>query len=241
MVVMNAKKGIIVILTILIAIGISYDAFTVTVKESSGLLREELRPGAVNLLPVTTDFRNYFVLQSLENSTTVLIGDFSGAEKVISLSTDMNQDGSLDKVEEYYPDTKKPSSPSKPSTPFFSTFEQIKNDIINGAIFDANYSYKMLSINTLKQRIKGGKDVLSWRYGYNVKVYDPDNPSTMMGEFYFSRKDGLYTLIFATYYYKLYKTKIVPPLYYSVYCRDSKDPRIKAVVDELYELMQGKK
>jgi hypothetical protein len=223
------------LLAIFSAASLGYSA---VIRESSFLVEKEILPGALKMLPVTTDFRNYFVLQSFASGTSVLIGDFSGADKVISLSTDANGDGKLDKVIEYYPDTVKTTYPAKSSSQFFDSFDQTADDIINGKIFNQNYSYKMLSINTLKDRLKSGKDIFPWGQGFNVKIYDPDNTSTIQGEYFFSRKDGAYTLIFKTYYYKLYKTKITPPLYYSVCCKDTRDPKIKAIVDDLYKTRQ---
>jgi hypothetical protein len=237
---MKGKFFFTVFASTILALWTSFNASSATTSESSFLLKEELTPGAIQMLPVTIDFRNYFILQSIGNSTAILVGDFSGAEKNVFLVTDEKQDGTVDKVYEFLPDAKKVKTPSKPGSSLFSSFAQMKDEIINGSIYNANYSYKMLSLDTLTARIKAGKDIYDWRYGHNIKVYDPDNPSTIMGEYFFSRKDGSYTLIFATYYYKLYKTKIIPPLYYSVFCKDSKDPKIKEVVDSLYKLLPSK-
>jgi hypothetical protein len=234
---MKGKILIAILLSAAFAVGLS----SAPTKESSFLLKGELRDDIIKMLPVTTDFRNYFVFQSIEDGSSVLIGDFSGAEKVISLATDKNYDNKQDKVIEFFPDSQKiKDTVSKPSSQFFASFEDMRDSIISGKVFNENYSYKMFSINTLKARLNQKRDIYDWRYGYNIKVYDPDAGSSIMGEFYFSRKDGLYTLIFATYYYKLYKTKIVPPLYYSVYCHNSKDPKVKEVVDELYKLMPAR-
>jgi len=237
---MKGKFRLITILIPGILLAFITGAQGTTVKESSFLLKEALIPGIVKMLPVPVDFRNYFVLQAIDDSTSILIGDFSGSEKVISLAVDSNQDGKSDTVSEYYPDSRKSTKPAAPSTQFYTSFDQTRNDIISGTIFANNYSYRMFSINTLKARLKAGKDIYGWSYGYNVKVYDPDNPSTIQGEFFFSKKNGLYTLIFATYYFKLYKTRVTPPLYYSVFCKDTKDPKIKEVVDQLYELVPAK-
>jgi hypothetical protein len=235
---MKGKYSIITVILLLgVAFGISFDAYTSTFNEGSYLVKEEIKPIGLGNMPVPEDFRNYFVLQSIGGKTSILIGDFSGADKIIDLITDENLDGKFDKVLEVLPDTSKEArNRTKPRTQLFTSFNQTANDIITGKIFAENYSYKMYSIDTLKARITASRDISKWSYGYNAKMYDPDNPSTMRGEFFFSRKDGLYTLIFATYYYKLYKTKIVPPIAYSVYCKDTKDPMIKAVVDSLYEL-----
>jgi hypothetical protein len=215
------------------------------IKESSFLLKEYLSVEKVKMLPVPADFRNYFVFQSIGSAgSSVLIGDFSGSEKAISLSTDGNFDNKQDKVVEFYPDY--PDSQNirdsilKPTSHFFISFETMRDSIISGSIYAENYSYNMFSMKKLAAQIKSRRDIYEWRFGYNVKLYDPDAPSSIMGEYYFSRNNGSYTLIFATYYYKLYKTKIVPPLYYSVYCKDSKDPKVKEVVDSLYDLMNRK-
>ena len=232
----GTTRAAVTITAILAVFGAAAMVHSATIKQSSFLLQEEILPGSLKMLPVTTDFRNYFVLQSLPSGTSIIIGDFSGADKVISLTSDTNVDGKPDNVLEYYPEPGKTTHPSKSTSQFFTSFDQTRDDIVSGKIFSQNYSYKMFSLGTLKDRLNNGKDVFPWRYGANVKIYDPDNPSTIQGEYFFSRKDGLYTLIFATYYYKLYKTKIIPPLYYSVYCSDTKDPGIKAIVDELYKL-----
>lgn len=208
-----------------------------TVKEYSFLLKEELKPGIVKMLPVPVDFRNYFVLQAINDTTSIIIGDFSGSEKLISISLDSNQDGKAETVSEFFPDSGKTTKPAVPSTPLYSSFDQVRNDIINGKIFANNYSYRMFSLENLKKQLIMGKDIFRWNYGYNVKLYDPDYPSTTMGEFFFSKKNGMYTLIFATYYFKLYKTRVTPQLYYSVFCKDTKDPKIVQVVEELYKLV----
>lgn len=237
---MYNKRRLLIMLASMAVLCISVGVQSIPVKESSGLLREKLLPGSIQMLPVPSDFRNYFIFQSLGAESTIIIGDFSGSDKVISVIVDSTQDGKHDKVTDYYPDTKKPKYPTNPQTDFYSDFSQMRDEIISGSSFSTNYSYSMFSLPMLKSRLKAGKDIYEWKFGYNVKIYDPDNPSTMMGEYFFSRKDGSYTLIFATYYFKLYKTKIIPPLYYSVFCSETKDPRVKAVVDELYSIANAK-
>jgi hypothetical protein len=238
---MRAKISAAVSLLFIMAVAIS----SAPIKESSFLIKETLSVEKIKMLPVPADFRNYFVFQSIGNTgSSVLIGDFSGAEKAISLSTDSNFDNKQEKVVEFYPDY--PDSQNirdtilKPSSHFFSGFETMRDSIISGSVFAENYSYNMFSMKKLAAQIKSRRDIYEWKFGYNVKLYDPDAPSSIMGEYYFSRNNGSYTLIFATYYYKLYKTKIVPPLYYSVYCRDTRDPKVKEVVDDLYKQMGSK-
>ncbi|HDP80851.1 MAG TPA: hypothetical protein ENN21_08420 [Spirochaetes bacterium] len=98
----------------------------------------------------------------------------------------------------------------------------------------------MNSLDLLKQRLEKGTDIYRSGYGYTVKVYDPDKPSTIMSEFYFSKKDGRYDLVFATYYYMVFNTRITTSMNFSVYCRNSKDPVVAEVVESLYKLVPGK-
>jgi hypothetical protein len=113
----------------------------------------------------------------------------------------------------------------------------IKRDIISGKVFRENYSYKMKSLDTLKYKLKEGTDIYPFDYGYSVKFYDPDEPTTIMSEFYFAKRGGRYDLMFKTDYYKLYNMKIQPPLPYSVYCKNSRDPIVAETVEELLKLL----
>jgi hypothetical protein len=60
-----------------------------------------------------------------------------------------------------------------------------------------------------------------------------------MSEFFFSKKLGRYDLIFRTNYYKFFNTKIQPPLVYSVYCRNSKDPVVAEIVEDLLKMVRN--
>ncbi len=192
----------------------------------------------MKLMPVTKDFRNYFVLQSIEDQTNILIGDFVGAEKKIILAMDNNADNTLDRVMEYYPDSNKRKNPGKPNTDLYSNMKQMKRDIISGTVFEENYSYNMRSLESLIDKLKEGSDRQKTQHGYTVRLFDPDKPSTIMSEFFFGRKDGRYDLIFRTNYYKLYHTTIRPPILYSVYCKNSTDPVVKETVEKLIKMVE---
>ena len=43
------------------------------------ITKEKLR-----LYPIPQDYRNYFFLQSIDNNTSIIIGDFTGSEKIIA-------------------------------------------------------------------------------------------------------------------------------------------------------------
>jgi hypothetical protein len=230
---MKLIKRVFLFLTLLISISLTGQDYGVSDFFLKPITYEKLR-----LMPVTKDFRNYFILQSIENQTNIIIGDFVGAERKIVLIIDENQDNEYDQVYEYYPDTKKFKTTKKPTTELFTNFAQMKKDIINGKIFEENYAYKMQSLKILEEKLKRGLDIDKSRHGHSVKLFDPDKPSTIMGEYFFGRKDGTYDLHFRTNYYKLYHTVIQPPIYYSVYCDRSSDPYIKEIVNKLVRYVE---
>lgn len=206
--------------------------------KSNEFIQSDISADRLQFMPVTEDFRNYFVLQCIGNTVSVLIGDFTGTEKLISLAKDTNGDGKPDEVYEYFPEVKKLTTPLKPTTGFYKNIDDLKKDILVGDIFSMNYSYKMNSLPLLKAKLKSGRDVFRFKHGYSVKMYDPDAPTTIAGEYFFGKKDGKYDLIFSTYYYKLYRTKISPPLSYSVYCKDTTDKYIADIVEELLKMVE---
>ncbi len=190
-------------------------------------------------LPVSKDFRNYFILQSIDDVTNIVIGDFIGSDKLFSLIIDYNSDVRIDKVVEYFPRDKKFTNPPKPTTSFFSAnIEEMKRQIVEGDIFRNNYAYKMKSLLSLQELLKRGKNISKHKTGWSVKSYDPNHPSTVMYEFYFSKNDnGRYDLVFKTNYYKIFRTKIQPVVYFSVFCRNSKDPYVAEIVESLLNLI----
>ncbi len=189
----------------------------------------------IKLLPVPKDYRNYYFLQSLGKSTHIIFSEFSAAEVFLSHIIDEDGDGKSDRITEYYPDTQKFAAPVKSSSKSYTDFNKMKSDIITGKAFENTYSYKMRSMDVLKFKLNEGRDVFKDQHGYAVKVYDPDQTSSIMSEFFFGKKDNEYDLVFKTNYYKIYKMKIMPPVPYSVYCRRSTDPYIKQIVEELLE------
>ncbi len=200
--------------------------------------RELITREGMKILPVSRDFRNYFIIQSIEDVTNIVIGDFVGADKLFCLIIDKNSDGKIDKVVEYAPENKKYSYPLKPTSSFFSNLEEMKKQIIEGDIFRNNYAFKMKSLLSLQELLKGGKDIFKHKTGWSVKFYDPDLPTTTMYEFYFSKNiNGRYDLVFKTNYYKIFRTKIHPVVYFSVYCRNSKDPFIAETVESLLKMV----
>jgi hypothetical protein len=192
-------------------------------------------------LPVPDDYKTYFVLQSIGGVTNVIIADFAGGEKKICLIVDNNSDGTIDEIWEYFPDTNQYTRPDKPTTPLFTSYPQIKNDIIEGKVFNRmssganrSYTHEMASLPDVKLKISEGRSVAKWGHdGRYVRLMDPDADSTTMADFYFGKEVGLYSLQFKTNYYKRGGAKIEPTVKYSVYARRSKDPVIKEYVEAL--------
>ena len=192
----------------------------------------------MKLLPIPADFRNYFLLHSVDNDTYVLIGDFTGSERFLSEIMDQNSDNTVDRVTEYYPDGQKYKVKMESSSQYAGPgLEKLKRDIISGEIFHRNYAYKMRSLDVLQYKLKEGTDIFQHEHGYSVKFYDPDEPTTIMSEFFFGKKQGRYDLIFKTNYYKIYKMKIIPPIQFSVFCKDSKDPVVAEFVESLMKMV----
>lgn len=209
---------------------------------SSDFVSDLINSKKLRMLPVSKDFRNYFILQSINDQTNVIVGDFVGSERKIVLLEDYNSDNTIDKTYEYYPD--RPDSNrliplSKSTSDLCYDILQMKKDIISGAIFTKNYTYTMRSMNELVYKLKKGEDIFKYEHGYTVKIYDPDSRSTIMSDFFFGRKDGRYFLQFKTEYYKLFNNKIKPLVPQSVYCVNSKDAVVKEAVEKLINLKEN--
>jgi hypothetical protein len=201
------------------------------------------------LMPVPGDSKNYFILQSIGNNTNVVIGDFSGAEKVICLISDRNSDGTVDDIYEYYPDSRKGTTVAKPTSRLYTGYPQIKRDIIEGKVFKdssrtggSEYTHEMISLPVILAKIKEGRFITRrGSDGWYVRYTDPDLKDTTMADFFFGKEQGLNSLQFRTLYYKNGGVKIEPTIVYSVYCRSSKDYVVAEYVDMLLKLAKERK
>ena len=204
----------------------------------------------MKLLPVPADFKNYFMLQSFENRTIVVIGDFAASEAVICMIVDDGCNGSADRIIEYYPAADKFTTVEKPTTRLFTGYPQICRDIIEGKVFKDStriqggneYTHEMASMPILKRKISEGRFVSRRGHdGRYVRLTDADLKDTTMADFYFGVETGLYSLQFRTMYYKSGNVKIEPLLPYSVYCRDTNDPIVKEYVEMLLKMARDRK
>jgi len=118
-----------------------------------------------------------------------------------------------------------------------SDIAELKKDIIEGLIFEKSYSYKMGSLTALKQKLADGRDIFFTNSGTRVVIYDLEKASTVMNDFFFKIEGERYDLMFKTNYYKLYKISISPPILFSVYCKNSKDPVVAKYVKELLTMV----
>jgi hypothetical protein len=199
-------------------------------------------------LPVPGDFKNYYILQSFDKVTNVILADFSGSEKIICLIVDKGSDGTLDEVWEYYPDSEQYARLEKPTSSLFSGYPQIKRDIIEGKVFNKigktgnEYTHAMASLPVVKQKIQEGRVVSRRGHdGRYVRLVDPDIKDATMSDFYFGKEVGAYDLQFKTLYYKNGTIKIEPLINYSVFAKGSHDAIIAEYVEALLKMAKNKK
>ena len=198
----------------------------------------------IKFFPVPEDNINYMFMQAIGDDCNIVIGDFSGVEKMIVLITDKNCDNKVDSVVEYFPLTKnfriKKSSESK----FFSTdLEKLKRDIITGAIYRRNYTDEMKSQDALESLIKKGDGNALYEdvYGFNVKLMEVDETNKYSALFSYGKNaDGYYLQFRTEYCRKDYCTVKKPVLGYSVYCKDTNDPVVKEYVENLFRIRAPK-
>lgn len=234
---MKKHRQVILLISLIIILSVSLSQGTVNPKADL-FVTKPINKQTIHFLPVTSDWRNYYVLQSINDETNIIIGDFLRSEINLTLIMDKGSDGTVDKVIEYFPKSDKIEEPLKPSSKLFTEFTQMKKDIIEGSIFKNNFTYKMNSLSDLKKHIQLGRNIYKYEFGYTVKIYDPDKPTSIMSEFSFQKNlDGRCDLVFTTYYYYSFKTVISPEVIYSVYCKNSKDPYVLEVIESLYKLI----
>ncbi len=210
--------------------------------EMEDLLTKKLTEDRMKYFPVPEGNINYVFLQSIENDTTIVIGDFSGLDKKIIMITDKNGDNTIDSVIEYYPLTKDLKKRNETQSKFFNKdIAKLKRDIIDGTIYKGNYTDNMKSLKTLES-ILNNPDTNSFSaeiYGFNIRFFETDERQRHSALFAYGKNAGGYYLQFKTEYYrKDFKTEQKPVLKYSVYCKDTNDPVVKETVENLFKIRQ---
>jgi len=206
------------------------------------LQTKKLQDDRLVYFPVPKDNINYLFMQSIDNDTSIVIGDFSGVEKKIIMIVDKNNDNTIDSVVEYYPLTKDLKVKKDSKSKFFTNdIAKLKKDIIEGAVYKGNYTDNMKSLRTL-ENILNNSDTNSLNadvYGFNIRYYESDERNKNAALFSYGKSAGGYYLQFKTEYYrKDYKTVQEPVLKYSVYCKDTQDPVVMDVVEYLFKIKQ---
>ena len=203
-----------------------------------------LNSARIKLFPIPDDNRDYFFLQAIENNTTIVIGDFSGLEKMVLMIIDKGGDNTIDEVVEYYPKYKRIKNGTKSDSRFFKAdIAQLKRDIINGTIYTNKYADPMNSADKLELILKKGdsKSVQKNVYGYEAKLFEIDETNRFGALYSFGKNSEGYYLQFRTDYIRKNSRVAEPPLLkYSVYCRSCADAVVKDTVENLMKIAAGK-
>jgi len=209
---------------------------------SENLLTMKVTQDKLAYFPVPKDNLNYLFLQSIGNDTSIVIGDFSGPEKKIILIVDKKNDNKIDSVYEYFPLTKDLKKKSESNSKFFTKdIAKLKKDIIDGIVYQGNYTDKMESLKILENILKNfdTNSLNSDVYGFVIKSYETDKRDRHSAVFAYGKNAGGYYLQFKTMYYrKDFKTEQEPVLKYSVYCKDTNDPVVQETVENLFKIKQ---
>ncbi|HOK02830.1 MAG TPA: hypothetical protein PKX79_08140 [Spirochaetota bacterium] len=197
----------------------------------------------LKLFPVPVDNRNYFFLQSINNKTQIVIGDFSeGSEKKIVLITLGNDYNTIKSVTEYYPQSKDLRVLKESTSRFFTKdIAKLKKDIITGAIFEKNNTDKMRSLDALEDIFKKNqsRNIFPDTYGFTVKLSEVDERTIPMALFTFGKSETGYYLQFKTEYYRINaRFTAKPVLQYSVYCKNTGDPIVSEIVEDLFKIRE---
>lgn len=199
-----------------------------------------VQPDRLKFFPVPEDNRNYFFLQSINNVTQIIIGDFTQPEKRIVLITLADDYTTIKSVTEYNPVTDEIRFMERSESRFFpSDVNRLKRDIITGAIYKSNYTDNMQSLDTLESVLKrqDSKSILPDVYGFSVKFADVDERKKHSAIFSYGKTIRGYYLLFKTEFYReSFTSTRIPILHYSVYCKETNDPVIRETVENLFKL-----
>ncbi|HOP29222.1 MAG TPA: hypothetical protein P5120_05095 [Spirochaetota bacterium] len=227
-------------LTLLMLI-LSSSAFSIALDD---LQIKPVTADRVKYFPVPDDNKNYMFLQAIDNDSYIVIGDFSGVDKVIVLIIDKGNDNTVDAVVEYFPLNKNYRMKKSSDSKFFTTdLAKLKKQIITGSIYKNNYTDEMKSSDALEAMLKRDDKIAVFEdvYGFNIKLFEIDETNKYSAKFAYGKNAGGYYLQFRTEYYRRnFGTEIKPVLKYSVYCKDTNDPVVKEYVESLFKIRAPK-
>ena len=185
--------------------------------------------------------KNYFFLQSIDDKTQIVIGDFTKFEKNIVLITLNSDYTTIKSVTEYNPVKKQLRVRKESDSKFFTKdIVKLKRDIITGAIFKGNFTESMKSYGDLEKAFEeyDSSRVFPETYGFSVKLTESDS-ERLSAMYTFGNATNGYYLQFKTFNYRDNSTsETIPTLKYSVYSKNTHDPIIKEYVEMLFKIKQ---
>jgi hypothetical protein len=189
-------------------------------------------------LPIPISNENYAFIQSIGNVTNVVIANFAEGQHIITWIQDENADATVDQVVYYYPETNKFRVEPNPEEVYSAeNFKKVKTDILNGVQGEIYPNRE--GIPPLKKLLENTSDkieVQKTKNGYRVRIPDADIKSTTRITFLYSnnRAEG-YDFVVDVEYHNVRETLIAPIIRRSIYCKNSNDPLIKEVTQDLLD------
>jgi len=203
------------------------------------LQEKQINNDRLKLFPNPVEGKNYFFLQSINDKTQIVIGDFTQADKKIIL-INLNDDyTTIKSVVEYLPLKKELRVRNESESKFFTTdIVKLKRDIITGVIFKGNNAEDMRSYPQLETvfKMNDTSRIFPEVYGFSVKFTEPES-SRLSAMYTFGKSVKGYYMQFKTAYYRVNQaTERIPVLKYSVYSKNTHDPVIQEYVEELFKI-----
>ena len=193
----------------------------------------------LKLYPSPAEGKNYFFLQSIDDKTQIVIGDFSQVDKKVILINLDSDYTTIKSVVEFIPARKQLKFKKESDSKFFTAdIVKLKRDIINGAIFKGNNAEPLKSYGELETVFKenDASSIFPEAYGFSVKYSEP-NSEKLSALYTFGNTARGYYLQFKTFYYRESPlSDRVPILKYSVYSKNTHDPIIKEYVEALFKI-----
>jgi len=203
------------------------------------LQEKQINTDRLKLFPAPPEGKNYFFLQSINDKTQIVIGDFTGVDKKIILINLNNDYTTIKSVIEYVPAKGEMRTREKSDSKFFTTdIAKLKRDIITGAIYKGNNAENMWSYQELETAFKlnDSSRIYPEVYGFSVKYTEPEN-NKLAAMYTFGNNTHGYYLQFKTAYYRENPvTERIPVLKYSVYSKNTHDPVIQEYVEALFKI-----
>ncbi|MBN2434156.1 MAG: hypothetical protein JXK07_02680 [Spirochaetes bacterium] len=192
-------------------------------------------------MPVPASYEDYAILQSIDETTNIVIGKFSQGIRRITWISDNNNDGKVDTLIHYFTDDNNfhvVTSPEK----IYSTeaFNELKLDIINGS--QKKIASNKEGINFYKVLMEKHPEMITVakdKKGYRINLIDPDDRGRVRATLSCSN-NGINgnDLVLQLNYRHRGNAMLSPVIVYGVYCSNSKDPVVKEAVSDILDYIQ---